>query len=212
MPNMSAPLSSVQDPWDRVNAWPENKPLRCSEAATFMRMSESTLSRLRTSGQGPDYYQAGMKVSGKDGPLGTNQHILYFKEDIEAHYKANKINSKTMAAVKKGQAFASVFDLVEEVAFYVSARGDIDGLVEEVPLGTFYERIGEWEIVWLPAIEGASRRWSDVARHKDFASQVSRVLGGATRRLEQSLEATDISSAAEDGEPRERTTIDGPRN
>ena len=208
MSNPSLPLSSVPDPWERINLWPANKPLKSSEAAIFMRMSESTLSRLRTSGQGPDYFQGGMKMSGKEAPLGTNQHILYFKEDIEAYWRANMVKSKTMAAVKKGQAFATIFDLVEEAAFYVDERGDIDGMVEDAPVDVFLDRLGAWEIVWMPAIEGASHRWTDLAKHQEFAAHASRALSNAQRGIEQSVEATDIGSVAREGSPAQRASID----
>ncbi len=210
MSNASLPLSSVTDPWERISRLPTNKPLRTSEAAIFMRMSESTLSRLRTSGQGPDYFQGGMKMSGKEAPLGTNQHILYFKEDIEAYWRANMVKSKTMAAVKKGQAFSTVFDLTEEAAFYVDARGDIDGMVEDTPFDVFCDRLGEWEIVWMPAIEGASRRWSDLSKHQEFASHAMRVLANTKRGVEQSIEATDIGSVAREGASGQRKTTDDP--
>ena len=173
-----------------------------------MRMSDSTLSRLRTSGQGPDYFQSGMKMSGKEAPLGTNQHILYFKEDIEAYWRANMVTSKTIVAVKKGQAFATVFDLVEEAAFYVDARGDVAGLVEDTPFDVFCDRLGEWEIVWMPVVEGASRRWTDISKHREFASHALRVLVNAARGIEQSVEATDIASVSSEAHSVGLKTID----
>jgi hypothetical protein len=44
-----------------------------------------------------------------------------------------------MAAIRKGQTFATLFDLVEPAAFYIDARGIVESMV------TVVERIGLWK-------------------------------------------------------------------
>jgi hypothetical protein len=200
MANLDRPLGLV-DPWDRINAWPDHKPLKSKEAAIFCRVSESTMQRHRKHGTGPDYFQAGIKHAGAEPaePLGPNQHILYFKEDINAWWQANKVGSMIMAAAKKGQTFVYVHDLAEDEAFYVDKQGNVESLVEDNTLGTLIDRLGEWEVVWMPALEAASRRWTNLASHQEFAGHVQRVLRNAVRGVEQGLEATEIRSATPEG-------------
>lgn len=188
-------LSDV-DPWDRIDAMPDHRPLTSSEAAIFMTFSLATLERMRTDGTGPDYFQGGMRVSGKKGStLGTNQHVRYFKEDIAAWFGQHKVSNAMEAAVRKGQAFATLMDLIEPAAFYVDARGDLAGVVEATPLQTVIERLGEWDIVWLPATEAAGRRWADLGAHQSFAQSVQRVLSQHQQSIAAGLEATELSVA-----------------
>ena len=184
------------DAWDRINAWPDNKPLKSKEAAIFCRASESTMQRHRKHGTGPDYFQAGIKHSGKSSttPMGPNQHILYFKEDIKVWWEDNKVDSMIAAAAKKGQTFVSIHDLAQEEAFYMDADGNVESLVEDNSLATFIDRLDAWEIVWMTSLEAASRRWTDLPRHQEFAGHVQRVLGNAARGVEQAVEATDLRS------------------
>lgn len=204
MAELDRPLGQV-DPWDRINAWPDHKPLKSSEAAIFCRVSASTMQRHRKFGTGPDYFQAGVKHLGTEAtePMGPNQHILYFKEDIKVWWKANKVNSMIAAAAKKGQTFVSILDLAEDQAFYVDKDGNVESLVEDNTFGTFIGRLGEWEIVWMPALEGALRRWTDLASHQEFAGHVQRVLHNAVRGVEQAVEETEIHAETPAGKKAE---------
>ena len=51
----------------------------------------------------------------------------------------------------------------------------------------------------MPALEAASRRWTDLASHQEFAGHVQRVLRNAARGVEQGVEATEIRSATSEG-------------
>ncbi len=100
------------------------------------------------------------------------------------------------AAIRKGQAFSTIFDLAKQEAFYVDGEGVVESMVEENTLGTVVDRIGEWDIVWLTPIEAASRRWTDLSKHEEFANQVQSLLSHALQRVQSGVDATDIASAA----------------
>ena len=96
--------------------------------------------------------------------------------------------------IRKGQAFATIFDLAELEAFYVDPAGNVESMVVENTLGTVVERVGEWDIHWMSPVDAASRRWIDPAKHGQFAQGVRSVLGQSLRGIEGGLEATDIAS------------------
>lgn len=174
---------------------PDERPLKSAEAAVLMTFSLSTLERMRVDGTGPDYFQGGIRKVGStpSQAKGTNQHIRYFKPDIRSWFKAGKVSSSMQAAIRKGQAFRTIFDLAEELPFYLDAIGCVAGLVEATPIDTFVERLGEWDIVWMPAIEASSRAWANLADHQSFAESVNMVLSHARSGIAAGLEATEIA-------------------
>jgi len=191
------PIFADLDPWERIDRMPDHRPLKSSDAAIFMTFSLSTIERMRVAGTGPDYFQGGMRVDGRtpkpsDGP---NQHIRYFKEDIKKWQQANKVSSSMQAAIRKGQMFATIFDLAQQEAFYLDAQGNLDGMVENTPISTVIERLDEWDIVWLNATKAASRRWSNLAAHQSFAGSVKRVLSHASQAIDSGLEGTEIAES-----------------
>ena len=183
------------DPWERINRMPDERPLKSAEAAVLMTFSLSTLERMRVDGTGPDYFQGGIRKAGSapSQAKGTNQHVRYFKPDIRAWWKASKVSSAMQAAILKGQAFRSIFDLAEERPFYLDAIGCVAGMVESTPIDTFIERLGEWDIVWMPAVEAASRSWVNLADHQSFADSVNKILSQARSGIDSGLMATELS-------------------
>lgn len=189
------PTLAQLHPWERIDALPDGYPLKTAEAAIFMTYSVATLERLRVKGTGPDYFQGGIRRDGKqpaaDGP---NQHIRYFKPDIKTWFDRGKVSSTMQAAKLKGQVFATVFDLAETHAFYIDpADGGVAGMVENTPIETVIARLGSWEIVWMPATEAASKRWSNLAGHKELAGKIQSVLSNLQNGIAASLEATEVS-------------------
>jgi hypothetical protein len=182
------------DPWERMNALPANRPLKTSEAAIFMTFSVATLERMRVNGTGPDYFQGGIRRDGSQpAPAGTNQHVRYFKADIDAWWKRSKVSSTMQAAKLKGQVFATIFDLAEERPFYIDpADGGVAGMVETTRIATVIERLGEWDIVWMPATEAGSRRWSNLSAHQELAREVQSVLAKIQQGIANSVEATEM--------------------
>lgn len=165
-------------------------PLTTSEAAIFLRMSVTTLERLRKSGSGPTYSQPGAV-----GVTGSNQTCYYQRADLEAWFNGNRINSVLEASIRKGQTFGTIFDVAEPAAFYVDPEGNIESMVEENMLGTVVGRIGQWEILWMTPVEAAGRRWTDLDTHKAFAEGVRRVLSNAINALDMGVEETDIAQS-----------------
>lgn len=168
-------------------------PLTTSEAAIFLRTSVTTLERMRKAGDGPEYFQGGSY-----GAKGTNQSCTYLKKDLIDWRDKNKVSSTMQAAIKKGQTFATIFDLAEHEAYYIDANGNVESMVEENLLGTVVDRIGNWDILWMTPIEAASRRWSGLAAHNEFAGNVQRVLANAQQSIESGIEATDIAESIKD--------------
>jgi hypothetical protein len=188
------------DPWDRINAMPDDRPLKTSEAAILMTFSVSTLERMRGDGTGPDYFQGGIRRSGKDPAAGVNQHIRYFKADIKSWFAAGKVSSTMQAAKLKGQLFASIFDLAESLPFYIDpATNTVAGMVEHTPIETVIERLGEWEIVWMPATEACSRSWSNLAAHRALAGKLEKALSDIRQGIAGGLEATELNEIVPQG-------------
>ena len=63
-----------------------------------------------------------------------------------------------MAAIRKGRTFATIHDLARQKVFYVEAHGEVERMVEANLLGTMVGRIGKWNVIWIDAVEAASRR------------------------------------------------------
>jgi hypothetical protein len=194
MDETSAVLSTL-DTLERLHRLPDSAALTTSEAAVFLRSSVSALESMRAKGSGPTYIQGGGQ-----GALGSNQKCLYEKADLLAWHRANKVSSTVEAAVRKGQLFASVLELAQAEAFWVDARGQVVGMVEAAPASTVVERLGQYEIEWLPVADAAGRTWSDVDAHRALAEQASNILRRELQRIQAGLDASEIG--AELGERR----------
>jgi hypothetical protein len=180
----------VVDILNTLHALHPDASLTTSEAAIFLRTSVTKMERLRKDGGGPTYSQGG-GLSAK----GTNQSCLYAKGDLIAWLGGNKVSSVHEAAIRKGQMFATIFDLAEHHAFYLDDDGNVESMVEENLLGTVVERIGHWDILWMSPVAAASRRWTDLASHKEFAEGVQAVLSNAQNGILEGVEGTDIAGS-----------------
>lgn len=190
-PNMTiyrGVLMEIDDALIRLGYLPNSVTLTSSEAALFLGISITQLERLRKSGEGPDYMQGGSL-----GAKGTNQACTYHKKDLMAWQEGNKITSKMMAAIRKGQTFTNIFELGEQEAFYVDPHGNIEAMCERTQVQTIIERLGQWDIVWLTPVEAASREWSDLTAHKSFAAEIQTVLSQAASGIAAGVAATDMA-------------------
>lgn len=206
--NFNGQKMSTVDALNVLAALNPSMALTTSEAAIFLRASVSTLERWRTAGTGPEYSQALVP-----GAKGTNQAITYKKQALIDWQEQNTVSSSKMAATLKGQmAFATIFDLAEVQAYYLDGDGNVESMVEDNMLGTVVERIGRWDIAWMPATEAAARTWLDLDKHREFAAQVGQVLKNALRASEEGVESTDIrissmqGSDAPEQEPQVKTS------
>jgi hypothetical protein len=89
---------------------PDSTWLTTYEASVFLRVSDSTLERMRQPGsttQGPPYSQAGGGKKDARGKAvraeGRNQKVLYKKGDLLAWLEQNRVSDSLKAAVRKGQ-------------------------------------------------------------------------------------------------------------
>jgi hypothetical protein len=176
-----------------LHALPDRAALTTKEAALFLRLSPKTLERMRLDSSGPQYVQAGGKSS-----AGANQKCAYLKSALLAWQQANQVSSAMEAAVRKGQAFRTVFDLVDEAPFYLNAEGRIAGAAEDTELGLVIDRLSSdrWDLLWLPVIEAAGREWLDLSTHQAFATELLSVLDISRQRIVAALEATSIGSGS----------------
>lgn len=183
-------ILAALDVLDRLHRLPDTVALTTSEAAIFLRSSVSALESMRANGTGPTYSQGGSR-----GVVGVNQKCLYEKADLLEWLRSNKIVSTMEAAVRKGQLFSTLSAVVQTEAFWVGSEGQIVGMVERAPVSVVVSRLGMFEIAWLPAIDAASREWSDLSEHKVFAAEIECVLLSQMQRIRAGVEATDLASA-----------------
>lgn len=204
-PKLNEEFFHQLDALDRLAHLPDNTFLTTSEAAIFLRSSVSALEALRTKGAGPTYSQQGEK-----GVAGVNQKCLYEKADLLAWQRAAKVSSTTQAAVRKGQLFSTLNDLAQTEAFWMDELGRVVGMVEAAPVSLVVQRLGVFEIAWMPVIDAAAREWSSSAEHAALANQVSRVFSGESQRVAAGLERTEFAESIRNPEPGERSRgIDG---
>ena len=138
---------------------PDDIPLTVSEAAIFLRVSKSSLDKMRApnaSNPGPVYSQGGKK-----GADGSNQKVTYLKSDLKAWLLGNRTSNTLEAAKRRGQMFATAEEMLEPEAFWRNPKNEIVSLVEETPVDTFFERFGKWRLEWLTLGEALSEPWED---------------------------------------------------
>ena len=98
-----------------------------------------------------------------------------------------------------GRTFATLFDVVDEMAFYVDEKGRVEGAVEDSTVGEVVEGLGLRQIVWMPAAEGCSRPWTNLASHKELTEKLLATLSRTTRAIELSLESTELGEGLPEG-------------
>ena len=191
MPSLDAALKTYEV-LAALHALPERVALTTAEAALFLRLSPKTMERMRLDGDGPVYIQAGAK-----GARGGNQKCLYLKADLLAWQQAHQVSSAMEAAIRKGQAFRTIFDLVVEAPFYVDVSDRIIGVAGNTALSVVIARLGSdiANLVWLPVIEAAGREWSDLAAHRALSQKMLSALAISAQKIDAALEATNIGSS-----------------
>lgn len=143
-----------------LHALPDKAALTTAEAALFLRLSPKTLERMRLDGSGPTYTQGGIR-----GARGGNQKCLYLKIDLLTWQQANQVSNSMEAAVRRGHAFRTVFDLIAEAPFYVNASGMVAG-----------------------------REWADLSAHQELSKAALSALAASRQKITAALEATSIAS------------------
>lgn len=182
-------VMEIDDAVTRLHNLPDGATLTSSEACIFLNMNYKRLERYRDPpGGGPLYMQGGSY-----GSSGTNQAVTYLKSDLLNWQLSTKVPHSLSASVRKGQLFRTLEDLAETQAFYIDEDGQIAGMVERQLMTTVIERLGTWEIVWMPASEAAAKIWTNLSEHREFANEVKDVLSGAARAIDAGLEGTELS-------------------
>lgn len=172
----------------RLNSLPDSATLTSSEAALFLRISITSLDRLRKTPDGPRFMQGGSY-----GAKTTNQACTYHKHDLIAWQNGNKFSSMLEASIKKGQTFTNIFEIGQQEAFYTDPHGNIEAMCERTEVKTVIERLGQWNIVWMTPVEAASHEWSNLSAHKAFAGEIQTVLSQAASGVASGVGATDMA-------------------
>jgi hypothetical protein len=182
-----------------IAALPDDIWLTTEEAAVVLRVSGTTLERMRQPGsttKGPVYSQSGGGKTDEKGKAiraaGTNQKVLYKKGDLLAWLEQNRVSDSMQAAVRKGQMFSTMRDIVEEVAFWRNPSGEIAGIVDETSLDMFIARLGKWEIEWMAAGDAVGERWESLLSQKTLASQIATILSTETQRVAAFIDRAEI--------------------
>lgn len=174
---------------DALARLPENVVLTTDEAAIFLRLSTTTLERMRKRGDGPTYTQAGAKDA-----KGTNQKCHYIKGDLIAYQRSNRVTSSLSAAIRRNQAFMpfqdptpkrSDFDLVTKRPFYFDNSQRILSCVDDEPIRVVITRIGAFSIEWISPIAATSRAWCESTSRKAYADSVKFALNLAIQKIDE---------------------------
>jgi hypothetical protein len=189
MGSMEKTLAEL-DVLERLHRLPDAVALTTSEAAVFLRSSVSALEAMRAKGAGPTYLQAGVR-----GAAGSNQKCLYEKADLLAWMRSNKVASTVEAAVRKGQLFMNIFDIVRAEAFWMDSNHAIVDMVERAVVSVAVARLGIYDIEWLPVVDAVAAKWLDPMAHQAMATQVEAILAAQIGRTQAAVEATELARA-----------------
>lgn len=164
-----------------LHALPDLAALTTEEAAVLLRLSPTTLERLRRDRSGPPYIQGGSK-----GARGTNQKVTYLKKDLLKYQESLKVDGSMAAAVRKGQAWMpyanptpkrSPHDFTTKRPFYMSGSDmDVLACVLEVSMWQFIENLGRVRIEWLNPVHAGMLNWASSAAKKHYVAQLRRAL------------------------------------
>ncbi|WP_321865365.1 helix-turn-helix domain-containing protein [Paraburkholderia tropica] len=189
MAALDAPLKTYEI-LAALHALPEQAALTTTEAALFLRLSPKTMERMRLDGSGPPYIQAGAV-----GSRGTNQKCLYLKADLLAWQQANQVTNAMEAALRKGQAFGTLYDYLAEAPFYFDPTGRVMGAAEDASLRAVIQRLNSdaWDLIWLPMIDAAGREWADLDAHEELARSAQAALSALSHKIAAAVDATGIA-------------------
>lgn len=160
---------------DALHRLPDSAALTTDEAAIFLRVSVTTLERLRRDGNGPVYIQGGAA-----GARGINQRVTYLKSDLIEHQNNQRVKSTLAAAIRRGQAFmpgtvalwpVQVPDIGARRPFY-HWDGQLLEAVDMVPIGEIVDRLGKVPICWAAPIRALALSWSDPCARMAYARVV----------------------------------------
>ena len=176
---------------DALNRLPDGAALTTEEAAAFLRLSPTTMERMRLKGNGPKYVQSVAK-----GAKGSNQRCTYLKSDLIAWQNSNRVTDSMAAAARRGHAFMpyldptpkrSLYDLVTRRPFYIDQHGQVAGSLAKTQVITVLVRLGSWRIDWLNPIAAVDRVWRPNSGLHEYAIDVSAALQAAQRHLSFAL-------------------------
>lgn len=182
------------DRLDRLHRLSPSVPLDMSEAALFLRMSDTTLQELCAADKGPAPTFKGPDSMGV--PKATR---LFTVSSLVAWQQACTMPAFFDRIQQTEISFATVESLAARQAFYVDANGLVEAPVEEQLWSDVVAGLGVRKIVWMPALAAAGATWSSASAHRDFARRASEGLSRQGEAVRSALEATELEELVPPG-------------
>ncbi|MCE3608040.1 hypothetical protein LXA47_31210 [Massilia sp. P8910] len=171
----------------RLHAMPPSTPLTTEFAAAFLGYSVATMETMRKTPDGPVYSQPP-----GDGP---NKKVMYQISELLAWMDRNKIGSTTQAMIRAGKAFSTLAGIASEEPYFIDQFGLLWGPVAEATIGTVRDRLETHDVVFLTAIDAATRQWDDPVAHKEHAESVQAALLHASQSIDANVEASELRAS-----------------
>jgi hypothetical protein len=159
---------------DHIAALPDDVALDTGEAALYLRLSRSTLERMRVDGSGPEYVQ-GPAIRRGTNRRGTNQKITYILGDLRAWRDRHKVSSSMSAAIRNGMALVCLKDAASKLPFW-TLDGFIYGRVLDDSPGEYLWRRDAFEMSWLSSAEAVFKAWKEPEKQERLVADYQRVL------------------------------------
>jgi hypothetical protein len=176
---------------DMLHRLPDSASLKSSEAAIFLRVSVTTLERLRKKKTGPIYTQFG-----ESGDRSFNQTCRYIKGDLIVYQNIHRVCNTIDAAKRRGLSFVSFeapvpkrseLDLTTKRPFYIDVKGYLIGSVEDTMLQEVIERLGSTEIVWHHPVSAILMKWSSEVNFIQYSQGVKATMSLALRQIDGAI-------------------------
>lgn len=163
-------LLNVLDVLDRIARLPDDVALTTDEAAIYLRVSKSSLERMRADGSGPKYFQGGGKSS-----RGLNLKVTYTMGSLRAWIAKNSVSSSMEAAIKRGMAFGSIRDSLVRIPFWHD-HGVLIGRVFDDKPEEYLAHRRHLGIDWLSSANAVTREWQSQGAKQQLVDSYRAVL------------------------------------
>jgi hypothetical protein len=180
-PKNSKEMLDVYDVLERIARLPDDIALTTDEAALYLRLSRTTLERMRVDGSGPVYIQGGGKSA-----RGTNQKITYKLGELRAWRNSHAISSSMAAAVRRGMTFTTLKDAMRRIPFWHRGERILGRVLDDAPEEYLHNREC-LKIVWMPSADAVFKPWVNPEKHYALAVAYKSVLAFESDRLQAVL-------------------------
>lgn len=178
VPSATKDLLDVLDLLDRIARLPDDVALTTEEAALYLRVSTTTLERMRSDGSGPEYCQGGRKST-----RGANLKVTYSMKSLRSWRAKNSVSSTMEAAVRRGMAFGSVRDSLVRIPFW-HHQGNLVGRVFDDTPGEYLEHRKQLGICWMSSATAVTQAWHSQGAKLKLVDAYKKVLETELKSLD----------------------------